>query len=140
MLRNLYIRKGYRIAVLNPPVGYSQLLGQLPDDVSVSNSLEGDFDLIQTFLMKRTSLEKELHVLRDSLKPGGLLWVSYPKGNQLKADINRDTIAAYAKTVGLKAVAQISVDNVWSALRLKVVLSGKKVQVTDLSGNQIINS
>ena len=121
LVEKLYIREDYRIAVLNPPVGYSHLLGQLPDDVSVSNSLDGDFDLIQIFLIKRTFSEKELHALRDSLKPGGLLWVSYPKGNQLKADINRDTVTAYAKTVGLKAMAQISVDNVWSALRFKVM-------------------
>lgn len=59
-------------------------------------------NLYQTFLIKRTSLQKEVHALRNSLKPRGLLWVSYPKGNQLKADINRDTIAAYAKTVRIE--------------------------------------
>ena len=121
LVEKLYIREGYRIAVLNPPAGYSQLLGQLPDDVSVSNSLEGDFDLIQIFLIKRTTLKKELATVRNFLKPRGLLWVSYPKGNQLKADIKRDTIASYAKTLGLKAVAQVSVDSIWSALRFKVV-------------------
>jgi hypothetical protein len=36
-------------------------------------------------------------------------------------DINRDSIAAYAATIGLQAVAMISVDEDWSALRLKVV-------------------
>ena len=47
--------------------------------------------------------------------------MTYPKGNQLDTDINRDSIVAYAKTIGLKAVAQVSVDDIWSALRFKVV-------------------
>ena len=37
------------------------------------------------------------------------------------SDINRDNIAAYASTLGLQAVAMISVDEDLSALRLKVV-------------------
>ena len=121
LANKLYIREGYRIAILNPPAGYSQLLGELPENVTVTNSVEGEFDVIQFFVTKRKKLEEELSELRNALRPGGLVWVSYPKGNQLDADINRDSIAAYAETIGLKAVAQVSVDDIWSALRFKVV-------------------
>ena len=121
LANKLYIREGYRIAVLNPPVGYSQLLGELPDNVTVANSLEGEFDVIQFFVTKRKKLEEELSGLSNALRSRGLVWVTYPKGNQLDADINRDSIVAYAKTIGLKAVAQVSVDDIWSALRFKVV-------------------
>ncbi len=121
LANKLYIKEGYRIAILNPPVGYSQLLGELPENVTVTNSVEGEFDVIQFFVTKRKKLEEELSELRKQLRPGGLVWVSYPKGNQLDADINRDSIAAYAETIGLKAVAQVSVDDIWSALRFKVV-------------------
>jgi len=120
LANKLYIREGYRIAILNPPAGYSQLLGELPENVTVTNSVEGEFDVIQFFVTKRKKLEEELSELRNALRPGGLVWVSYPKGNQLDADINRDSIAAYAETIGLKAVAQVSVDDIWSALRFKV--------------------
>ena len=121
LANKLYIREGYRIAILNPPAGYSQLLGELPENVTVTNSVEGEFDVIQFFVTKRKKLEEELSELRNALRPGGLVWVSYPKVNQLDADINRDSIAAYAETIGLKAVAQVSVDDIWSALRFKVV-------------------
>ena len=121
LANKLYIREGYRIAVLNPPVGYNQLLGELPDNVTVANSLEGEFDVIQFFVTKRKKLEEKLSGLSDALRSRGLVWVTYPKGNQLDADINRDSIVAYAKTIGLKAVAQVSVDDIWSALRFKVV-------------------
>ena len=121
LANKLYIREGYRIAVLNPPVGYSQLLGELPDNVTVANSLEGEFDVIQFFVTKRKKLEEELSVLSNALRSRGLVWVTYLKVNQLDADITRDSIVAYAKTIGLKAVAQVSVDDIWSALRFKVV-------------------
>ncbi len=49
-----------------------------------------------------------------------MLWVTYPKGtSKVKADINRDIIREYARTIGLEAVALVSVDDTWSALRLK---------------------
>ena len=121
LAQKLYMREGFRIAILNPPVGYGQLLVGLPDNVTIANSPEGELDLIQFFVTKRKQLEEELPKLRNALRPRGLVWVSYPKRNQLDADINRDSIVAYAKTIGLKAVAQVSVDDTWSALRFKVV-------------------
>ena len=39
----------------------------------------------------------------------------------MKTDINRDTIWAYARGVGFDAVFLISIDDDWSAMRLKVV-------------------
>jgi len=73
LANKLYIREGYRIAILNPPVGYSQLLGELPDNVTVANSVEGEFDVIQFFVTKRKKLEKELSELSNALRSGGLV-------------------------------------------------------------------
>ena len=58
--------------------------------------------------------------LKKTLAPGGALWVTYHKGtSKIKTDINRDSINAYAGTLGMQAVAIISVDDDWAALRLK---------------------
>ncbi|MDZ4158744.1 MAG: hypothetical protein U1B80_03045 [Anaerolineaceae bacterium] len=38
-----------------------------------------------------------------------------------KTDLNRDSIRAFALQLGLEAVAIISLDENWSALRLKVI-------------------
>jgi hypothetical protein len=60
--------------------------------------------------------------LKSLLTPGGMLWVTYYKGTaKTKTDINRDSINAYAQTIGLQGVAMISIDDDWSALRLKAV-------------------
>jgi hypothetical protein len=74
------------------------------------------------FVNSRKDLEGQLPRLKPLLAPKGLLWVTYHKGtSKQKSDINRDSIAAYAGTIGLQAVAMIAVDEDWSALRLKVV-------------------
>ena len=54
------------------------------------------------------------------MKPKGLLWVTYSKGaSKAVVNINRDIIAEFAQTVGFQAVAIVSVDDKWAALRLK---------------------
>jgi len=39
---------------------------------------------------------------------------------EAKADINRDSIRQYAETLNLQTVSLIAIDDVWSALRLKL--------------------
>lgn len=77
---------------------------------------------MQVFITSKMELETQLGRLKSSLKPKGLLWVTYPKGKaKVTVAINRDSIRENAKTLGLEAVAMISVDDFWSALRLKVI-------------------
>jgi hypothetical protein len=48
--------------------------------------------------------------------------VTYNKGtSKHKTDINRDSINAYAHSIGMEGVAMISLDEDWSALRLKIL-------------------
>lgn len=118
----LLIKPGQKILLVNPPKGYGALLGEIPKGVTVLKEAAEAVDLIQVFVASRQDLEAQLPELKPLLAPKGLLWVTYHKGtSKQKSDINRDSIAAYAGTIGLQAVAMISVDDDWSALRLKVV-------------------
>jgi hypothetical protein len=116
----LLIKPGYRVRFINPPDGLDQLLGQRPASIEVSLPPEQLADLLLVFFNSRLELEAQLDILTALLKPGGVLWVAYHKGTSpVKTDINRDSINAYAKTIGLQGVAMISIDKDWSALRLK---------------------
>ena len=48
-----------------------------------------------------------------------ILWVAYPKGGQLGTDLTRDVLAELVKAHGVQPVRQVSLDDVWSALRLR---------------------
>ena len=117
--QKLLIKPGYKILILNPPAGYTALIGELPEGVTLMKKSSPSADLIQVFIKSKKEMEEQLPRMKESLKAGGLLWVTYPKGaSKIPVDINRDIIAAYAR-IGMEAVDNFSVDDTWSALRLK---------------------
>jgi hypothetical protein len=79
-----------------------------------------DLDVVQMFVRRMTDFEARIEQLRPFLKPTSIVWVTYPKGTSgVATDLNRDIIWSKAKELGMEAVANFSVDDVWSALRLK---------------------
>lgn len=90
--------------------------------MTVAEASKEAVDVIQVFVVSKKELEDYLSRLRPLLKPKGLLWVTYPKGtSKISTDINRDVIRKFAESVGLQAVAIVSIDDRWAALRLKKV-------------------
>ena len=120
--QKLQIKEGYKVILVNPPRKYRERLVELPRNVVVVTEEDTPADIIQVFVSSKKELEQQLPKLKEFLGPTGIMWVTYPKGtSKIKADVNRDTIRKYAETVGLEAVAIFSVDDDWSALRLKLV-------------------
>lgn len=50
-----------------------------------------------------------------------LAWIAYPKAGQLGTDLNRDRLAIAARDHGVQPVRQVSIDEVWSALRFRPI-------------------
>ena len=118
----LMIKPGRSVLLVNPFEGYLDLLGFLSEITVHLNETSNPVDIIQLFVKSQNELEEFLPKLKSSLKPGGMIWVTYTKGtSKLAGDIHRDTINAYAKSLGMEGIAIISIDKDWSALRLKVV-------------------
>ncbi len=121
LAEKLLIKAGYRVLLVNAPDGYENVLKDLPQGVKILEKLSKNVDVIQLFVNTLAELEAELIAIKPLLKPDGVLWLSYPKKtSKIKADINRDSINAYAKTIGLQGVSMVSIDDTWSALRLKI--------------------
>jgi hypothetical protein len=120
--QKLLIKPDSKFLLINPPVDYLAQLGQLPKGTIILSDSSCLVEVIQVFVVNRTELEAKLTRLKELLAPKGMLWVTYHKGtSKVKTDINRDTINAYAASLGLQGVAMISIDDDWSALRLKIV-------------------
>jgi len=118
----LQFKPGRKILLVNPPTEVDSLLGSLPARVTLLRHAQPPVEIIVAFIRDRQELETQLGTLRALLDPKGMLWVVYYKGTaKVKTDIHRDSINAYAQTLGLQGVAMISVDQDWSALRLKLV-------------------
>jgi hypothetical protein len=116
----LMIKEGQNFLLLNEPNNYRELIGRLPNKVTISTESKGQYNVIQVFVASKSELKQRLPKVKTSLTPNGIVWVTYPKStSKMKTDINRDSIREYAQTMGLEADAIFSVDGDWSALRMK---------------------
>ncbi len=118
--QKLQIKENFKVLLVGEPKEYKEMLGELPQNAVLLQKSPEPVDVIQVFVYSRKGLEAQLPNLKNSLKPKGILWVSYPKGtSKIKSDVNRDSIREYGQSIGLEAVALVALDDTWSALRLK---------------------
>lgn len=120
--QRMAIKPDHRVLLINAPREYRATMGTLPAGAKIVARPTEPLDVIQVFVDSSKDLQAQLPSLKASLKPTGMLWVTYHKGtSKIKTDINRDSIAAYARSIGMQPVAMISIDDDWAALRLKAV-------------------
>jgi hypothetical protein len=94
----------------------------LPEGIRVVDDLDAATTAL-VFAGDAASLRAMLDARRDHLTRPSTLWVAYPKGN--RTDINRDSLWPILGEYGLRPVAQVAVDDVWSALRFRPLKEGE---------------
>lgn len=114
LVQKLLIKESHNVLLINSPSDYQTRLGNAKITTDLSAK---PFDLIQLFVSSKKQLEEQLPKTKLLLKDNGLLWVTYPKGG--KTDVNRDSIREYATKLDFQTVSLVSVDDTWSALRMK---------------------
>ena len=121
LAKKLRIQPGQRILILNPPAGYLDEL-DLPEGVELAERPEGAFDLVHLFVKNTAELESLGPAAIEAVKYDGLLWISYPKrSSKVKTDLTRDVGWEMMAEAGLRPVTQVSVNDIWSALRFRPI-------------------
>jgi hypothetical protein len=130
LIKKLGIKPSQKMLILNAPEGYIQTLGTLPAGNEVKAAAGGAFDFVQLFVRNKADIDNHAATAMQSLKPGGLLWFTYPKkSSSIKTDITRDIGWDALMAAGIRPVTQIAIDDTWSALRFRPtseVKSGNK--------------
>jgi hypothetical protein len=123
LIKKLGIKPKQRLLILNAPEGYSEQIGTLlPAEVEIvtSPSRDSNFDLVMQFARNKAEVEKDTPRAIQLVKPGGRLWLSYPKqSSKVPTDINRDILWQIFPDSEWRPVTQISIDEIWSALRFR---------------------
>jgi hypothetical protein len=123
LAKKLLIKPGRRLALLNAPPDYRAELGPLPDGVTVVDRADGapaGCDIVQLFVKDLAEVAHLTPEAERALKPGGILWICYPKGSsKVKTDLNRDILWEALSSRGLSPVSLVSVNTVWSAMRFR---------------------
>ncbi len=78
-------------------------------------------DYIHLFIDSAATIDAATPVLRDRIKPNGMIWMSWPKkASKMPTDVTEDVIRKRALADVLADVKVCAVDEVWSGLKLVV--------------------
>ena len=122
ILKKLLVKPGQKMAVINAPAGYLEGLGPLPEQTELSIKITGRLDFVQVFVKSAAEVTARVPAALRGLKPGGLLWICYPKGGfKAGTDLNRDILWKAMEKFGQAGVSLIAIDGVWSAMRFRPV-------------------
>jgi hypothetical protein len=76
-------------------------------------------DVVVLFLRDCAAFEKDVAKTRDAIRTDSIFWLAYPKlTSALAGDLSRDVIHKRSPALGLDTIAQIAIDDTWSAMRL----------------------
>ena len=120
LVKKLGIKPGCRLALLNAPAHYLDLLGDLPADVTWDAELAHEnYDFAQAFFVWRADYEAAFDSLKSAIKKDGMLWISwYKKASKMPTDITEDIVREVALAGGLVDVKVAAIDARWSGLKL----------------------
>ncbi len=90
----------------------------MPDDFKLDAPVSDDGTAVLAFVTQASDLAKVEEAL-NAARADGMAWIAYPKAGKLGTDLNRDKLWALLKDEGVRPVRQISLDDTWSALRLR---------------------
>ena len=126
LIRKLGIKAGYKICVIDQPPNYWELLGDLPEQVSIRELGAGSFDFIHIFAGGRAQLERQMQALKASIVPAGMIWVSWPKkASKVPTDLTGNVVRELALGSGLVDTKVCAVDDTWSGLKLVIPLKDR---------------
>jgi phage-related baseplate assembly protein len=110
----LQLKPGQSVSVVNAPADAALELADHP----IADRVD-DADAVIVYCTNQA----ELGQLRDTVvapaRRDELTWVAYPKARRLGTDLTRDVLAELVREHGVQPVRQVSLDEVWSALRLR---------------------
>lgn len=129
--KKLLIKAGHTVGIFNRPTGYEKLIDPLPIGAMQGSGI-GPFDCVVCFTGSKAEVDVLASFVMKAVKPGGVLWLCYPKGTSgLKTDITRDKGWDALKKAGWEVVAQVAIDDKWTGSRFRPsseIVSKKKTK------------
>ena len=113
----LGVKPGDVVLTVGAPCHYRGLLEPLPDGAWVTDDAQGPA-VVPAFVDTRAALEGLAARLVSLPRPGGALWISWPKRTSpLHADLTEDGVRTFLLPTGWVDVKVCAVDADWSGLK-----------------------
>lgn len=105
------------VKVVAAPRGTSRLVAEVVGD---SRRARGDGWGVIAFARGVDDLDRAFDALGPFVVDDRPSWVAYPKlAGGMRSDLSRDLIAGRGRDRAMKAVAQVALDDTWSAIRFR---------------------
>jgi hypothetical protein len=115
-LKKMNLKEGMTLCLIEPYEAFSQFISQQKELSLVSENA----DFVLVFVRERAELKARIEEAKQARKPGGKLWLAYPKATStFKPDINRDSLFKLTQEYGLIINGNFALDEDWSLLRTK---------------------
>jgi hypothetical protein len=121
IVQKLLLKEGDALSLVGAGEDERVVLGALPDGVTEVDP--GEAVVSVTFVRTRDELLARFGAELPALAGARAVWFLYPKGG--KADFNRDTFIREAGAFGWRAISNVAVDDVWSAVRVRPLADGE---------------
>jgi hypothetical protein len=127
LVDKLGIKAGCRLAILQAPAGYTALLGDLPADVVIDETMSQPLAFIHFFTASRADLETNFPRLKAALMQNGKLWISWPKrAAKVATDLDENIVREIGLANGLVDVKVAAMDATWSGLQFVYRLKDRR--------------
>jgi hypothetical protein len=125
--KKLGIKESHRIALVNAPSGFSDLIRELPDNVEIIKELRAPLDLVVCFVKSEKELISQFERLAVKLSPAGMLWIAWPKkASGVPTDVSDAVVRRIGLATGLVDNKVCAIDEIWSGLRFVTRIRDRK--------------
>jgi hypothetical protein len=121
VVQKLGIKPGFRIFAAGQPAAYGDIVGKLPDDVTMATAAKAPLDMVHVFVTEARGLAGKLRGYRTAIAPDGMVWVSWPKkASGVTTDLTDTIVRETALPLGLVDVKVCAIDDIWSGLKFVI--------------------
>ncbi len=114
----LGIRARAQVALVAAPDGFSQMLGELPEGVTLRERVSAKTELALCFVRSWAELSGTVDLLAGQLAMGASVWIIYPKrASRHASDLNENVVRDAGLGAGLVDYKVCAIDSEWSALK-----------------------
>jgi hypothetical protein len=115
--KKLGVKPGQRVWLAGAPRGYQGEI-EKGGSFTLAKKLDAELDFAHFFANDRSSLERELPKIRDSIKRTGMIWISWPKKSSgMATDLDENLVRDIGLKAGLVDIKVCAVDETWSGLK-----------------------
>ena len=119
LAKKLGIAPESRVALINEPDHFRQLLAPIPDGVEFTTSLRSAADVVVVFASRWAGFNRRISAAGRAIFPAGGLWIAWPKrASKVPTDMSEDIVREVALPLGLVDNKVCAIDEIWSGLRV----------------------